>query len=92
MVRLKGDLDADSVQHTTRLLQSALRGAPKWLEVDLSRVERLNADGILPLFLAARAARAQGVELTFTHAQGQVREVMRRMGLERFLSANASGQ
>ncbi|GGS97959.1 hypothetical protein GCM10010222_44590 [Streptomyces tanashiensis] len=92
VARLKGDLDAASVQHTDRVLRTALRDAPKALEIDLSRVTHLSPEGTLPLFLTAHGARGQGITLTVTHAPDQARTVMRRMGLERYLSAGGSGQ
>ncbi|MFI8520967.1 STAS domain-containing protein [Streptomyces sp. NPDC085481] len=86
VIHLKGDLGADTAEDTSRVLRAALREEPKVLEVDVSRVAHLSADGALPLFLAARGARGQGTRFRVTHAQGQVRVVMRRLGLERWLS------
>lgn len=90
VVRLKGDLDASSVRRMDRILRAALSEAPKALEIDLSRVTHLSPDGMVPLFLAARVARAQGIELTVTHAPDQAGALMRRMGLRRYLSGDGS--
>ncbi|WP_256961805.1 STAS domain-containing protein [Streptomyces sp. NRRL B-24572] len=86
VVRLKGDLDAGAAKDTSRVLRAALREEPKVLEVDMSRVAHLSPDGALPLFLAARGARGQGTRFRVTHAEAQVRAMMRQMGLERYLS------
>ncbi|MFF9016554.1 STAS domain-containing protein [Streptomyces sp. NPDC014870] len=90
VIRLKGDLGADTAKDTSRVLRAALRAAPKILEVDVSRVTHLSPDGALPLFLAARGARGQGTRFRVTHAQGQVGAMMRGMGLERYLSGEDS--
>ena len=91
VVRLKGDLGADTAaQDTGRVLRAALREEPKILEVDVSRVTHLSTDGALPLFLAARGARGQGTRFRVTHAPEQAGAVMRRVGLERYLSGDES--
>ena len=87
VLRLKGDLAADTVQDTGRVLRAALREEPKVLEVDVSRVTHLSPDGAFPLFLAARGARGQGTRFRVTHASGQVRAMMHQTGLERYLSS-----
>ncbi|MFE7758439.1 hypothetical protein [Streptomyces sp. NPDC057429] len=92
MVRLKGDLGTASVKHTSRLLRSAPRGTPKGLEVDFFRVTHLAPDAALPLFLAARGARGQGTRFAIVRAHGQPAVMVRRMGLERYLSAGGSSR
>ncbi|MEU8524038.1 STAS domain-containing protein [Streptomyces sp. NPDC048629] len=92
VVRLKGDLDASSVPRTNRILRAALGRGPKVLEVDLSLVTRLTAEGTPPLFLAAHGARGQGTSIAVTHADEQARAVMQRLGLERYLSDQDPGR
>ncbi|MBX9427489.1 STAS domain-containing protein [Streptomyces lateritius] len=90
VVRLKGDLGADTARETGRALRAALREEPKILEVDVSRVTHLSTDGAMPLFLAARGAREQGTRFRVTRAPELVGMVMRRVGLERYLSGEGS--
>ncbi|WP_370416626.1 STAS domain-containing protein [Streptomyces fradiae] len=90
VIRLRGNLDAERVKETTRVLRRVLRNGPRALEVDLSGVTHLSPEGALPLFLAARGARGQGVRFTITHADPQAQAMMHRLGLERYLSNGAS--
>ncbi|MEU7510716.1 STAS domain-containing protein [Streptomyces sp. NPDC042898] len=92
VVRLKGDLGTASVKHTSRVLRAALRGTPSVLEVDFSRVTHLSPEAVLPLFLAARGAHGQGTRFAIVRAYGQPATMVRRMGLERYLSAGRSSR
>lgn len=92
VVRLKGDLGTASVKHTSRVLRAALRGTPSVVEVDFSRVTHLSPEAVLPLFLAARGARGQGTRFVIVRAHGQPAVMVRRMGLERYLSAGRSSR
>ncbi|MFF8601094.1 STAS domain-containing protein [Streptomyces sp. NPDC015232] len=91
VIRLKGDLDAARVEQTTRVLRRVLRNRPRALEVDLSGVTCLTAEGALPLFFAARGARGQGIRFGITHADPQAEAVMHRLGLERYLANGTPG-
>ncbi|MFF4874393.1 STAS domain-containing protein [Streptomyces sp. NPDC000961] len=92
MVGLRGDLTADTVDDTRRVLLAALREAPEVLEIDVSRVTHLDPDGALALLLTARAAGDQGTGVSVTHARAQVTAVMRRTGLERYLAHGRSAR
>ncbi len=92
VVGLRGDLTADTVDDTRRVLLAALREAPEVLEIDVSRVTHLDPDGALALLLTARAAGDQGTRVSVTHARAQVTAVMRRTGLERYLAHGRSAR
>ncbi|MFH9955910.1 STAS domain-containing protein [Streptomyces roseolus] len=86
VVRFRGDLTADTIVDTHRVLRTALRDVPEVLVVDLSRVTHLSPDGAVVLLLAVRAARAQKTRLEITGARAQTAVVIRQTGLERYLS------
>ncbi|MEV5283434.1 STAS domain-containing protein [Streptomyces sp. NPDC052811] len=56
-VHLHGDIDAGSTEEVDRLFDEALRNAPEILDVDLSEVQHISTDGIVPLFSALKKAR-----------------------------------
>lgn len=88
VVRFRGDLTADTVIDTHRVLRAALRDVPTVLVVDVSRVTHLSPDGAMAVLLAVRAARAQGTGMEITGAHAQVAATMRQTGLERYLSVH----
>jgi anti-anti-sigma regulatory factor len=57
VVRLRGQIDARSAERTSRTLVDALGTSPTVLEVDLSGVEHLSADGTGAFF----AGPARGI-------------------------------
>ncbi|MEN8656138.1 STAS domain-containing protein [Streptomyces sp. 21So2-11] len=88
VVRLRGRIDARSAEHTGRTLADALGTSPNILEVDLSGVEHLSADGTGAFFTGLRAARSRGSRLAVTHAPPQAAMMLNRVGLLRLLSAD----
>ncbi|MBT2509387.1 STAS domain-containing protein [Streptomyces sp. ISL-98] len=86
VVRLRGQIDACSVEPTSRTLLDALGTSPTILDVDLSGVEHLSADGTGAFFAGLKAARSRGTRLTVTHAPPQVAKMLNRVGLLRLLS------
>ncbi|MFC8588186.1 hypothetical protein ACFUGD_27070 [Streptomyces sp. NPDC057217] len=52
----------------------------------------LDPDGALALLLTARAAGDQGTRVSVTHARARGTAVMRRTGLERYLTHGRSAR
>lgn len=86
LVRLSGHVVAANAEKTGQRLRDALWPGVPVLEVDLSRVRYVSADGIAAFFIALRAARANGTHLAITHAQPPVQSVMRQVGLTRVIA------
>ncbi|MDJ0466647.1 STAS domain-containing protein [Streptomyces sp. H27-C3] len=90
VVRLRGEIDANRAERTSRVLLDALSSSPTDVEVDLSRVPHLSADGTLAFFTALKDARRRGTQLRVTQAHPQVAAMLRRVGLSSAL--DTSGQ
>ncbi|MFE3187216.1 STAS domain-containing protein [Streptomyces violascens] len=85
-VRLHGDIDAVSAEEVGRLLDEALRGGPAALDVDLSEVEHISTDGIVPLFSALKKARLRGTHMMVVGASRHVWAALHRVGFDRALA------
>lgn len=88
VVRLRGHIDARSAERTGHALLNALSAFPTTLEVDLSGVQHLSADGTGAFFAGLKAARSRGTRLTVTHAPPQVAKMLNRVGLLRLLRSD----
>ena len=64
----------------------AQAGAPGPLELDLSRVTRVDSAGLALLLELARLARSAGRELRCTHAPEQLRRLAEFFGLSQLLA------
>ncbi|WP_406503079.1 STAS domain-containing protein [Streptomyces sp. NBC_00212] len=90
-VHLHGNIDAVSAEEVGRLLDEALRGGPEALDVDLSEVEHISTDGIVPLFSALKKARLSGTHMMVVGASPHVWAALHRVGFDRALGRPQGG-
>ncbi|MEV6047648.1 STAS domain-containing protein [Streptomyces xanthochromogenes] len=85
VVRLHGEIDASTVEVVTRGLRQELRPGVAVLELDLTDVQHLSADGTAAFFRAVKASRASGTRLVITHPAPSVQRALSQVGLDRLL-------
>ncbi|MGX1672589.1 STAS domain-containing protein [Streptomyces sp. NPDC055400] len=89
VVRPHGELVAVTVKAVRLRLLGALAKGPDVLEVDLSQVTYLNADGCSALHAAAVVARSVDTRLVVTHAHPRARAILGQAGLSPALQDDA---
>ncbi|SDL02582.1 STAS domain-containing protein [Streptomyces indicus] len=82
VVRLRGEISAETADATTRWLTVALSTRPATLEIDMSKVELLTRDGAMAFLTAARIAHKQRTEIIVRNASPQARTVLHTLGLD----------
>ncbi|MEU9191613.1 STAS domain-containing protein [Streptomyces hundungensis] len=90
-MRLTGEVDAVRVAAVSRRLRRRLRPGVVVLEVDLSGVRWVSADGTAAFFDVWKAARANGTRLVITNPSSEVWHVLDQVGLIRLLGSPGDG-
>ena len=90
-VHLHGNIDAGTAEDVARLFDEAMRAGPKALDVDLSEVEHVSTDGIIPLFSALKEARSSGIHMMVVGASPHVWAALHRVGFDRLLGDQLGG-
>ncbi|AWN30560.1 STAS domain-containing protein [Streptomyces sp. NEAU-S7GS2] len=81
IVRLPRKVTIENAERIGMNLQKALDSDPDVLELDLTRVKHLTANGGTAFIMTLRSARRHGTRLIATHAGPQVRGTLRQLGL-----------
>ncbi|MGK5683644.1 STAS domain-containing protein [Actinoplanes sp. URMC 104] len=81
LLRLHGEVDLDTADHLSHLLDLAGRGRPQRVVVDLAGVGFLGAAGLRPLAAYAYRLARGDCRLDVTNARPVVREVLRIGGI-----------